>query len=143
MDDFSATGAPARIERRRRELLEHQERLACLEARQRRELHRTRSDLDQIADKLDDLTPRADAQTVLRIELERMRLRPQDPPVAHSGWSTEELTVLREVYSMTIAERVVTAAALVSRPIDADTEPTDPRVKAIIAAAEKAWNLGK
>jgi hypothetical protein len=148
MTDYenSAVTAPARLaayhekERRRQQLLEQQEKLARRERQESQQLHRTRNALDTIADKLD----RVGAEVALAHELEAMRLCPQRPPVAFGGWTAQELTVLREVYSMTLAARVTEAAKLIGKPIDADMpEPTDPRVKAIMAAAEKARNLGR
>lgn len=69
-----------------------------------KELNATRDRLDVIAGKLD-------ATAVLKIELERMRVSPQTPPTAHSGWTNEELQTLREAYSITQAQRITNAVA--------------------------------
>jgi hypothetical protein len=120
LSKFSAADAPERIEKRRRQLLEEQEKLAALEHKEAQQLHRTRGQLDKLAARLD----RVSAECALAHELQQMQLCPQRPPVAHDGWSAEELTALREVYSITLASQIVRAAEKARRPCDAD--PTEP-----------------
>jgi hypothetical protein len=84
------------------------------------------------------------AEAALAHVLRQMQLSPQKPLADFGGWSAAELQGVAAAYSITTAGRVIEAAKLIGKPIDANMpEPTDPRVKAIVAAAAKARNLGR
>jgi hypothetical protein len=111
-----------RTDARRQQLLQEQQRLAEIERAKSAETHAVRSKLDAIACKLDRLPPtRISPKAAFDYVLEHLRVSPQKPIAAHGGWSSAELTAIREVYAVTQADRIVVARELVGRPIDADT----------------------
>ena len=77
MNDHSATGAPARLEVRRRQMLAEQEELARLERDEAKRLHSTRSRLDSVTTKLEALPPaRISPEAALAHVLQQMQQCP-------------------------------------------------------------------